>query len=389
MAFSTSIFPFISKKTDVGNQTYGYLALKYSFFLIVPLSLIGVLNPSALLNLLFPVEYQEASIVLAVISCATLMQVLAQVMGTVFQAEGRPVTPAVSWATAALIQILLIVPLTRLWGMEGAAISSLIASFVLLASLMFYYQKEFHLRLNWLWVFKVIVVGIICGSILLVFPNSSRALFFIALVISSVAYLVLLLMFNLISSRDIDILSAGLPKHRLSEALIYAAKVTSSVFGLKEPSSVISGSISSAEIPARQNKLPLYDLNAKLTERLSNSRLGQYILLKFVNRSLFVLLSSLVTLGVIVGLPDLWDWTFGPILLTGSWVLIASLLYRWSNGLAFAIAIVLLGIVVGLLIMDKRDLAENVGIAAFYYLSLGISLSFLRLILRGTSIGNY
>ena len=118
MAFSTSIFPFISKRMDVGNQTYGYLALKYSFLLIVPLSLIGVLDQSALLNFLFPVEYQQASTVLAVISCATLMQVLAQIMGTVFQAEGRPVTTAISWAGAALIQVLLILPLTRLWGMR-------------------------------------------------------------------------------------------------------------------------------------------------------------------------------------------------------------------------------------------------------------------------------
>lgn len=133
------LFSYAAKKDDLigSHQASGYIgaAMKVWMRLLLPISLVLILAPKAVLTLFYPDQYLQVAPTLRIAAAGAALLSLATLLIGVIQAGGDRQRPALSTAIAVIVQILILVLLIPRWGTTGAALSLLAAGLVTLIGL--------------------------------------------------------------------------------------------------------------------------------------------------------------------------------------------------------------------------------------------------------------
>ena len=113
------------KKLKIGIE----LLYKYSFILVLPLSLLMFLFPEIILNVLFGESYLEAADVLRILSIGTIVFTIAQINNSILSGIGKPKIVSKIMLVSACFNAVLNFFLIPMIGIVGAAIATFISFF--------------------------------------------------------------------------------------------------------------------------------------------------------------------------------------------------------------------------------------------------------------------
>jgi len=128
------------KRSDQSSRSHpsNYLrtAMQAWFFLLLPISLMLMVFPKPILTVLFPADYQSASLALQIAAGGGATLALVTLLIGVLQAGGEKRYTVFSALSAILIQVVTLLWLVPRWGPTGAAISMLCAGITALLALL-------------------------------------------------------------------------------------------------------------------------------------------------------------------------------------------------------------------------------------------------------------
>lgn len=134
---------------------------KYSTILILPVSLIMFLFPEIIIKILFGSEYIGASNVLRILSIGSIVFAISSANNSLLIGIGQPKEVSKIMLIGSLFNIIGNLILIPLYGIEGAALTTLIA-FVIMMYLGIFRLKEFiGIELPWKDLLKIALAGII------------------------------------------------------------------------------------------------------------------------------------------------------------------------------------------------------------------------------------
>ena len=211
----TAVFSFMSRDAEqpqgaAGVRIYALVSLKYAALFLLPLNVIFITRPDAIISVFFPRAYAESSLALAASSVGTAALVLVTIFSFIFQATGKPEVPARILPLAVVLEVLLgrwLVPAYSTLGAAGAlTISSTCALVALFAAFRTVYT--FHISLATLGRYTICLALLV--ALLLILPASGG----VGLVLSSggalAIYLLALVLAGLLEPGDIKTLAAGM-----------------------------------------------------------------------------------------------------------------------------------------------------------------------------------
>lgn len=181
-------------------------ALRAWLRFLLPIGLVMMVAPRALLGLFFPEQYLASSGLMQIAALGGLLLALVNLVNGILQARGSRSQAAAATALATLVQIVALVLLVPRWGAAGAAVSLVAAGGVALAGMLpaglpglMAALRPAGLKGTSLLAAVLPLVALILPLVLI--PDSSRLVILVKLVISAAAYGVVLL---LVQAKHLD-----------------------------------------------------------------------------------------------------------------------------------------------------------------------------------------
>lgn len=175
MAVATAVLPATSAALSVNDrdliETYINQAYRYVTIVVLPASLGIAIFATPIISLLFP-DYVLGSGALQILALGMLFFTLYTVSASISQGVGKPVIPMVSLALGTLIELGLSVILIPKYGIDGAAIATSIATFVLMVTVSWRTLRYVKVRLQYGDLGKIVIASIIMAFILLFIPTT-------------------------------------------------------------------------------------------------------------------------------------------------------------------------------------------------------------------------
>ncbi len=220
--FSPIITEFFGKKDIKGvSETSSYVFESF-FLLSLPIFLAFVTFPREILVILFSSDYGAGAVVFQILSLSMFLYGLTRIFSKILHASGNPQKVAkVAWFAAILNVIANFFLIPRL-GIEGAAISTLVSSAIILIFSYLYVHQMIELRIEWSRIVKILLsafltipaISLAKGLI----ENSLLSLIFSGIILVFV-YLILLIILKTFRKQDVVIVKAACRKFKLPEKL--------------------------------------------------------------------------------------------------------------------------------------------------------------------------
>lgn len=212
-AMMSVMFPYISKHAE--NEMYPSKSIKYAALFILPVSLVIATVPDAFISIMFPSEYLAGARALSIVAIGMGCLVLVMVLTFIFQARHKPKIPAMVLSIAVLFEIILLLTLVPLYGIEGAATSTALACAFGLVVLALQYARTYRSTWDSMAIIKTLLSFGVLLILIYLLPHAGIFPFMADLVVSVTAYVIILAIFNLLTEEDVSILVSGLPANRL------------------------------------------------------------------------------------------------------------------------------------------------------------------------------
>jgi stage V sporulation protein B len=213
-AFSSMIFPTISKKIEEGNlvgtQKSIESSLRYLLILLLPLASLIIGNSNNIIDLFYGQAYISASHALVWLTCAYALLTVFSFLANVLNGSGNA---QFSWIFAAVgilfasISYLILIPL---YDLVGAAIGTGIGSIFATLFTYFYVYKFFKVSIPIITILKLAIASLII-ILLSILAQVSGPLLILWFVFMSIIYFVLLIWTNVINRDDLAYLKNLLP----------------------------------------------------------------------------------------------------------------------------------------------------------------------------------
>lgn len=227
VAFATALVPAVSAamangdiKTAKRRMTF---SIRTTLLIALPCAIGMCVLAGPILNLLFPNAYaSEATLLLKISSFTIICTLMNQTVGGALQGLGKVYVPAISLATGALVKLILnltLIPNTEIGvfgGINGAAISSVIASFVAMIINLTVLLKTIKLDMN---INQAIVKPLIATGAMGVAAYYAYQLAtgcvgkslstIISIVVAIIIYFLLVLLLNILEKEDYHMLPYG------------------------------------------------------------------------------------------------------------------------------------------------------------------------------------
>ena len=214
IAVGTVVLPLTSelwaKKHNERLRKGINLLYKYSFIILLPITLVMILFPQLVIGLLFGQEYVPAAFALRILSIGTLFLGIANINGQIFSGIGKPWIFTKIVLISAIFNIIFNFILIPPYKIAGAAIATSISCFLMFSLTIIKMKKLvlieaplFH------WFKNFIVAGIIVFVVYLmkfIFVNSTILEAVIMLAISFFVYILLIFLFKLVSVDELKAL---------------------------------------------------------------------------------------------------------------------------------------------------------------------------------------
>ncbi len=175
MAVATAVLPATSAALSVNDhnliETYINQAYRYVTIVVLPVSLGIAIFATPIISLLFP-NYVLGSGALEILALGMLFFTLYTVSASIAQGVGKPVIPMVSLALGTVIELVLSWILIPKMGIDGAAVATSIATFVLMVTVSWRTLRYVKVRLQFGDLGKIVIASIIMAIILLFIPTT-------------------------------------------------------------------------------------------------------------------------------------------------------------------------------------------------------------------------
>ena len=170
MAVATAVLPATAAELSTKNHqlfnTYINQAFRYVTILVLPMSLGITVFARPILSLLFP-GYELGTGALQILAVGMLFFTLYTVSGSVAQGMGKPVIPMITLGIAVVIELGLSVLLVPIYGINGAALATTVATLVLMITTAGGILKLARTTLEWVSLGKIVVASLLMAGILL------------------------------------------------------------------------------------------------------------------------------------------------------------------------------------------------------------------------------
>lgn len=223
MSVATAILPATAAALSTDNRgllhTYVNQAFRYVTIVVLPTSLGIAVLARPLLSLLFP-GYELGTGALQILAVGMLFFTIYTVSASLAQGIGKPIIPMISLAIAVVVELGLSLLLIPSYGINGAALATTIATFVLMATVAWRTLKQANTGLEWGNLGKIAVASIIMAVILFFIPTNlaytasyvgipfSQILAFLYILIicliGAVIYMAILTMIGGVKKTDVD-----------------------------------------------------------------------------------------------------------------------------------------------------------------------------------------
>ncbi len=219
--FLVVLFPIATELWFKNKQylRHGALQLyKYCFAMILPVAFFIVVYSEFVLKILFGQSYEPASRTLQILAVGGILFSIASINGILLGSIGRPeLNSRVSWL-AAVFNFLTNIIVIPIYGISGAAFSTVFAFALMLVATVFYIKREIGLVFPWKDWIKTIVAGLIFLTVIeFLKENLLFSVFAKILISGSIAlflYVVFLFVFRVLTMAEIRDL---LQKSRLTD----------------------------------------------------------------------------------------------------------------------------------------------------------------------------
>ncbi|MBT6774409.1 oligosaccharide flippase family protein [Candidatus Woesearchaeota archaeon] len=207
-SLSFTLMPSISKALSNNNKLlakrYITQSLRYLVMALFPLSALIISSASRFLNIFYPLEYSPAGPILGILMIHTTFWAIFTIFTAVLMGYGKPRIETF----IGLITLFILFPLSffliPLFGMVGAAISSVASSFVCMSLAGFYIHKKFGNFVSWRSTLKISFSSLII-LLLGFFWKGTGIILLLEFVLLLVIYFCLLLILNEIKKKDLNL----------------------------------------------------------------------------------------------------------------------------------------------------------------------------------------
>jgi O-antigen/teichoic acid export membrane protein len=207
------IFSYIARYSNnalMGN-VYAQLTLKYALLFIVPLNILFMVIPDALIRLFYSSKYDPSARPLVFAAAGCLLLILFQGLATLLQASGQlKLTGAITLASV-LVEIGASWWLVPRLGTVGAGLGLISASafgLMLLAPLSI---PRYQLNPRFGPATRFVVAVLVFAAGLWLLPHTGRASTLVAVCVAGLLYLVALARLGLLRTADVELLLGGVP----------------------------------------------------------------------------------------------------------------------------------------------------------------------------------
>ncbi len=152
-------------------ETYVNQAFRYVTIIVLPTSLGITVFATPLISLLFP-AYAAGASALQILSLGMLFFTLYTISASISQGMGKPIIPMVSLGLGVAIELGLSLYLVPIYGINGAAVATTIATFVLMVTVAWRTLKHVKVRLQFVDLGKIAIASAIMTIILLFIPTT-------------------------------------------------------------------------------------------------------------------------------------------------------------------------------------------------------------------------
>lgn len=175
MSVATAVLPATAAalSTDNRNLLYTYVnqAFRYVTIVVLPTSLGIAVLANPLLSLLFP-GYELGTGALQILALGMLFFTIYTVSASLSQGIGKPVIPLISLALAVVVELGLSIVLVPTFGINGAALATTIATFVLMVTVAWRTLKQAKVTLEIGNLGKIVIASVLMAAILIFVPTT-------------------------------------------------------------------------------------------------------------------------------------------------------------------------------------------------------------------------
>ena len=175
MAVATAVLPATAAALGTDNhhmlKTYVNQAFRYVTIVVLPTSLGIAVLANPLLSLLFP-GYEPGTGALQILAVGMLFFTIYMVSASVAQGIGKPIIPMISLAIGVAIELGLSFFLVPSYGINGAALATTVATFVLMITVAWATLRKANTPLELNNLGKIAISSIIMAGILLLIPTT-------------------------------------------------------------------------------------------------------------------------------------------------------------------------------------------------------------------------
>lgn len=186
------------------------LVYRYAFVIVLPLALVLFSFPELTLKLLFGEEFQTASTALRILAISAVVLTVGNINNSVFSGIGRPRVTSMIVFSAAVLNLILNIALVPVYGIVGAASSTLIAFTLILVLSSLKLKKIIKFRTPWGHWLRIILAGLIFLLTLAILKKLVTADVLleavISIILSGIIYMVLLFLLKIISISELKMI---------------------------------------------------------------------------------------------------------------------------------------------------------------------------------------
>jgi O-antigen/teichoic acid export membrane protein len=210
-AISPVLYPLVSElwaKKDTKRLTEGIrLLYKYSFVITMPAFLTIFVFSTLAIKILFGVKYVSGSIALQILLIGVLFLLVSTINNTILAAIGRPGAVTKSFLVVAMLNIILNLLLIPLFGIEGAAISTLISYALLLIVSTLFVVRYIKIKIPLSdWIKTAFSGGVFLGIAFVlkkILVMNIWTELIITILVAGIVYLILACIFKLINIKEL------------------------------------------------------------------------------------------------------------------------------------------------------------------------------------------
>jgi len=213
------LFPALSKAYDTQNlsEVNGYLeySLKYFLLFAIP-SAFGIsVLAKPILKIMTTEEFVSGSIVIPFIAFGIIFEGVYQISINVTHMVKKTQYNIVFLSIGAIFNLILNIILIPLFGLVGAAVSTLMAYFLMCAVSVFFSQKYVQFNIDWLFISKSFLSSLVMALVILTYNPETFIGIIMAIGLGFTIYCLLIILLKGVEIRELkSIIHALIPNYR-------------------------------------------------------------------------------------------------------------------------------------------------------------------------------